>query len=694
MKLRILAILGIAILFIMAATASADHDKSGMDVVLVIDTSGSMKESDTNRVAIEAAKLFIDMMESNESRVGVIGFSDKITLSIPLTSIKESQDKEKIKQAIEGLTYSDDTDIGLAMTEGNLLLDQLKENSMMLLFTDGRIDFDKKTLQRTQEQSEAEVWEVVNAATGQYPIYTIGLNADQSVDKDLISKMAEKTGANSYIVDSAVNLPNIFNEIFADFINSKIHDLGTVELTGTNKTTIPIKIPNESILEANVIMLSTELLEDIELTNPEGNIETIDNDKVILAKSKNYSLLKIKSPRQGNWFLELNGVKGCKVQINLLFNYDVSLVIDPIEQMEYKPGDDITIRGHLEVEGSPITEEEFYQNFTATVIVEDSNGNSKEFPARINGAEFQGDVQIEEEGEYFATLRVENESFYRISEPVAFKMIVPQPTLTPTKAPEPVPEVPKSEPVKENHNPEFTTGNLDKIEFTGFVIFGKSKNVELSGYANDPDGDLLTYQITEYDHKLVKVVMKDGILQITPKNNGSGKLTILVQDGKGGTCEILLDVWTDVLITSILPIVGGITLLILVLVSFIMLLKRIKTMKLPFEGRLYYTIDLPDQRVERKRYELLFRKGRLRLSEILGDSHLNTKEIKDITIYPSFQDGPCIRIENKSKYRMSLSYGYTESRDATIGDKEYVEFTDDQGANCVHVRLEYEYQNY
>ena len=42
---------------------AADMDASGLDVVIVVDTSGSMKQTDSERLAVEAAKLFVDMMD-------------------------------------------------------------------------------------------------------------------------------------------------------------------------------------------------------------------------------------------------------------------------------------------------------------------------------------------------------------------------------------------------------------------------------------------------------------------------------------------------------------------------------------------------------------------------------------------------------------------------------------------------------
>ena len=47
--------------------AKSDYAEKGMDVVIVLDGSGSMTRNDPERVAIEAAKMYVDLMENGSS---------------------------------------------------------------------------------------------------------------------------------------------------------------------------------------------------------------------------------------------------------------------------------------------------------------------------------------------------------------------------------------------------------------------------------------------------------------------------------------------------------------------------------------------------------------------------------------------------------------------------------------------------
>ena len=125
MKLARKGIIWLAALFALllgGLTVLADDldGSSGMDVVIVMDTSGSMQNSkgggaDPEGVAMEAAKLFVDMMESSGSRVGLVPFSDQLGNVVNLTDINSTADKEGVKSAISALSYGGDTDIGQAM---------------------------------------------------------------------------------------------------------------------------------------------------------------------------------------------------------------------------------------------------------------------------------------------------------------------------------------------------------------------------------------------------------------------------------------------------------------------------------------------------------------------------------------------------------------------------------------------------
>ena len=76
-----------------------------IDVVLLIDVSGSMRFTDPNRAALTAAADFIDMLAVGESRVGVIGFSGRMQYYLPFRVIEDEYVVAELREEILSFQY-------------------------------------------------------------------------------------------------------------------------------------------------------------------------------------------------------------------------------------------------------------------------------------------------------------------------------------------------------------------------------------------------------------------------------------------------------------------------------------------------------------------------------------------------------------------------------------------------------------
>ena len=107
MKITSLAILlSIFAALIPAAAAGAGN----MDVVLVMDSSGSMKKTDPHYLLIPAAKLFISLLREGD-RASVVSFSDKGYTISPMISADEE------KRVDEARIFGDN--LGLKVFQGS-----------------------------------------------------------------------------------------------------------------------------------------------------------------------------------------------------------------------------------------------------------------------------------------------------------------------------------------------------------------------------------------------------------------------------------------------------------------------------------------------------------------------------------------------------------------------------------------------
>ncbi|OME49307.1 hypothetical protein BSK59_24765 [Paenibacillus odorifer] len=399
-----------------AATSAQSH----IDAVLLIDVSNSMKTSDKNKIANEAMKMFIDMLSTQGDKVGIVAYTDKVQREKALLQISSESDKQDLKDFIDGLDRGAYTDIAIGVEEAVKVLQNGSDPShepIIVMLADGNNDFNKAT-GRTQSESDKELKAAVEVAKKNgYPIYTIGLNADGKLNKQSLADLSNETGGKAFSTDSADDLPQILSEIFASHLKLKVVPVQSITANGDYQD-VTVNVPNGSVLEANISIMSSQPV-TAKLTDPSGKEVAIPSNNVLLSKSSTYSLIKLLSPQEGDWKLQVKGVPKDKIDINLVFNYDLELKIDALPSATYKKGDKIDITSHLFSNGTQVTLSNLYQDMKAVLLATDiDTGDVQEIELDNSGAVFKGTFEVKESHNYELKVRAEESSFYRESAPV------------------------------------------------------------------------------------------------------------------------------------------------------------------------------------------------------------------------------------------------------------------------------------
>ncbi|WP_340011977.1 vWA domain-containing protein [Paenibacillus sp. FSL H7-0690] len=399
-----------------AATSAQSH----IDAVLLIDVSNSMKTSDKNKIANEAMKMFIDMLSTQGDKVGIVAYTDKVQREKALLQISSESDKQDLKDFIDGLDRGAYTDIAIGVEEAVKVLQNGSDPShepIIVMLADGNNDFNKAT-GRTQSESDKELKAAVEVAKKNgYPIYTIGLNADGKLNKQSLADLSNETGGKAFSTDSADDLPQILSEIFASHLKLKVVPVQSITANGDYQD-VTVNVPNGSVLEANISIMSSQPV-TAKLTDPSGKEVAIPSNNVLLSKSSTYSLIKLLSPEEGDWKLQVKGVPKDKFDINLVFNYDLELKIDALPSATYKKGDKIDITSHLFSNGTQVTLSNLYQDMKAVLLATDiDTGDVQEIELDNSGAVFKGTFEVKESHNYELKVRAEESSFYRESAPV------------------------------------------------------------------------------------------------------------------------------------------------------------------------------------------------------------------------------------------------------------------------------------
>ncbi len=200
-----------------------------IDYVLLIDNSGSMNEENQGDMALQAARMFVDLMKTGDN-VTVYSFGEDpeaVLESYPAQSVSQSA-KDEIKAQLRLAFDEDRTDITrgveLAWTERERIFPNRDAehpipgatNALVVLLTDGHLVpvYDDPTqYQAVLAESEARL-RTLSALFGgaETPIHTIGLGDPANFNEDLLREIAVRSGGAYHHASGAHELLDVYYE--------------------------------------------------------------------------------------------------------------------------------------------------------------------------------------------------------------------------------------------------------------------------------------------------------------------------------------------------------------------------------------------------------------------------------------------------------------------------------------------------
>lgn len=492
------------------------------DVVLIMDESGSMAFADKERIAVEAAKMFIDMEKATGTNLALVEFSNEIS-STGLIEIKQEQNKEYLKKILDQIPYGGKahTDTGAALQEAVSVLNSSESTGKkaIILFTDGRTDIDDGTPGRTTEDSLADVNAAMEEAGRQgYPIYSIGLNADGRVEEKELYRLALNTGGDYRIAKDVNELPDFFNQIFMEMRNILEIELDSFMADG-NYRDIKFNIENSNIMEANIVILHSDKLIDAKIYNPQGEEVKKGDSGVRFSPSEKYTVIKLIRPQTGDWTLQVKGVSGDNIRISLLYNYDFT-VTTMLSAREVKVGDTVGINLYLNSEGKSIKGEEFYQAIAADGVVENiKTGEARAIGFTASEDGLYGVFTPDSASDYELKIHLEGNGFYRDVEGMIVKVLAEGGEILQEK---------------ELLFFEVAKGKKVRVDLTEYRSYQKGNSYSLSAASDivkaSLEGDVLVLEGIE---------VGDTVLELSPDDSDGNKVyAITVTCTEGGREDI------------------------------------------------------------------------------------------------------------------------------------------------------------
>lgn len=375
----ILTVILAVILTALAGPGNARADEPegkapGVDVVFVIDGSGSMLGSDPGYRTPGSCKLFTNLLDQENARAGMVVFTEQIISTLPVTPLNTQEGYDTVIEQIDNTSYylEGDTDLSLGLTAAKSLLEEAgsmdgSHSPMIIFLSDGRKDI----TQEREEVYETELTETINAlSAASVPVYTIGL-ASADLDEETLRRMADSTGGNYYPAGSADELDSIMSQILSDHVKAGILQIADYTSDGT-AAAAAIPIPDSSVHQANIMITSAYGVFDLHLYDPDGNEVSFDSDQIRQYNLSANTLIKLIKPREGIWNLTLTGYDQDHIMVRLLNSYDISLELQ-LEPEELSRENPEEIRAVLSGPEGPVNDPSLISGLTGSVTVTDLN---------------------------------------------------------------------------------------------------------------------------------------------------------------------------------------------------------------------------------------------------------------------------------------------------------------------------------
>ena len=553
-----------------------------MDVVLVLDQSGSMKSNDPDNMMKEAAKKFITMMPSN-SRANIITFNrSRSKWKDGLTSLSDDKQTKSATDWIENIKYTGDTDVGNAVADA---LDMFDVNDgkvhAILVFSDGRNDFGHE--RNKEVESDERLNDALTIAKNAgVQIYCIGYGKEMVDHNDSpykkLDSIAIANSANRITTDTDPDsIDNYFTTVIAELMNTS--PIAVVD----NKVTI-----SSNVKEANITVTSNSSIKDVSLNliGPDQKKIDFGTDQAKQYKYQNSIVLKLYKPEKGTYTIETN--KDVKISAIYIPYYDYTLKSSVLNSSnknitELSNGEEATIKTCIQQDNKNVTTSDTYQNTKATAVVTAKDTKkSQTITLTYQDNSFVGKVNFDHVATYDIQIDVVSDTFHLTDQLE----------------------------IKTNKKPISIKKDIDKQTLDKTFKDSDSKVISmktLKGAIDDPDDvGFKVIKAESTDEDTVSADLTDQGLEITGYDWGSANVTVTYEDKLGNTVDTTFTVKVNdkallILYASIPFVIGAAALIIAYLII--------------------------------RRFRLI--RGNFTIQEVIVEKDIESYSIGDVRTYPS-----------------------------------------------------------
>ena len=411
-----------------AEETPSDNGQMNLDVVFVLDASGSMIKSDPNKVALDAYRLFCDLLDDS-CGIGYVVFTHELLSSSEVVNISDKAALTDSKNKMASVKYDKGgfTDIALGLTKAKDLLTapEVKNDhreKVIILLTDGNTALpkdDPRTLEKSNDEMDATLMALYDY---HIPVYAIGLNYDGRMKQEEMQRIANETNGVWYETTTSEELVKIFSDVFGNIY----------QLNGEQKEivegNVQITVADNSVFTVSVIVRSSLKMEELnpKLYDPSGKEVSLQNNKDIsVSTTSSYTMIKIFYPDEGNWRLHLDKANNDNCVVTQMDYYSIYL-----EQKVSTPaptGQPLKIETTIKNSDGVLQDKRLLDSITMNVKIVSKGGKQVTKLMKSDAAGvYYCEWQPEEAGDYTVTTIAETPKFKKNSKSEPVEIMTPE----------------------------------------------------------------------------------------------------------------------------------------------------------------------------------------------------------------------------------------------------------------------------
>ncbi|XLZ81156.1 VWA domain-containing protein [Guyparkeria sp. TX1] len=277
---------------LVAATLVANPSQAASEPELhvLIDVSGSMKNTDPENLREPALRLLGDLVPE-ESRVRVDLFGNRISEVLP-TSLASPETKKAMRAAAAQIRSDEPfTDIPAALEAANRDWAESTERNIILL-SDGKVDISPDDAVNERATADLRDTVIPSLVDADVQVHTVALS--EAADESILTEIAERTGGLALSARSNEDLQRVFLALFE----------ATAPRTGVPLVENRFRV-DESISELTLVVFRESDAEPTRIQIPDGGEVDVETASALADwrwdDSAGRDLITISNPPSGSW---------------------------------------------------------------------------------------------------------------------------------------------------------------------------------------------------------------------------------------------------------------------------------------------------------------------------------------------------------------------------------------------------------